>query len=96
MVVEQIASPRRMEFTVIGDTVNRAARLEGLTRTLQTPVLFDQTTAEQLDPADAAPVSLGVRPVKGTGDIEVFRPAAPADRTVKGSPEGTEAPPPSR
>jgi len=76
-VVGQIGSPKRMEFTVIGDTVNRAARLESLTRQLGAPVLFDQTTAERLtDTGDSwpAPVALGMHPIKGLGEVAVFSP----------------------
>jgi adenylate cyclase len=80
-MVGQIGSPRRMEFTVIGDIVNLAARLEALTRRLDEPLLFDGRTAELV--ADAADLSfrpLGAQEVKGMGAVEVFAPAAPAQK----------------
>lgn len=80
-VVGQIGSPKRMEFTVIGDTVNRAARLESLTRQLDVVVLLDRATADRLAPTEEgppgpAPVPRGVHATKGLGDVEVFSPGA--------------------
>jgi len=73
VVAGQIGSPKRLEFTVIGDTVNLAARLEAMTRQVEAPLVFDTATAALLtgDP-ELRPASLGSRNVKGIGPVELF------------------------
>jgi adenylate cyclase len=71
-VIGSIGSPRRMEFTAIGDTVNTASRLESLTKELGWTIVASSTTIDAAGPGVSIGKS-GKMPVKGREKyVEVF------------------------
>lgn len=69
-----IGAPDRLDFTVMGAAVNRAARLESLTKEIGEPILASAAFMEHIDEAACA---YGRHAVKGLAEpMEIFAPAA--------------------
>jgi adenylate cyclase len=72
VIAGNIGSQRKVEYTVIGDAVNLAARLEELTRDLGVDILIAGPTAERAQ-GIAHLTSLGERPIRGRAEpVPIF------------------------
>ncbi|BBY79869.1 HAMP domain-containing protein [Mycolicibacterium pulveris] len=81
VIAGTIGAAGKLEFTLIGDTVNVAARVEQLTKTTGDAILLTEQTVDALAQRPPGLVDRGVHPLKGkSAELRVFTTPAGACR----------------
>jgi len=83
LLIGAIGSTRRLDYTVIGDTVNVASRIEGMTRSYPVEILMSDSTSQAI--VNSVP-SYKIATVQVKNRVEpltLWSPDAPAAISVK-------------